>query len=310
MTQGSWPSPNHGSPARAVTDAEYPHLAPWASDGVFQSASDVVYGNSSGREVHVRAGKCGIVKGHAWTSGAADFALTIAANSSGSTRTDTVVLRLDRSTWDVTAAVRQGTAGAGPPTLVRDAGDTGLWEIPVADVTVDNGVATIASGKVGARTLFQSGATRPCNVLTDVQATLDDGDMVYEASTGRWIGWTASGGVVLYQDTGFQALTVIGNWIIGSFTPQYRLRNGWVYLRGSVNRKTNTLQSTDTNSPIATIPSAYRPAGTHNYFSGTSALGLLRMQVAYDTGGLAIVDLGSDIPVNRVVYLDTAWIAA
>lgn len=308
MTQASWPSPNHGSPARAVTDAEYPHLAPWAADGVFQSASDVVYGNSSGREVHVRAGKYGLIQGHAWASGTSDFVLAIAANTSGSTRIDTAVLRLDRSTWDVTAVVRQGTPGAGPPMLQRDAGDTGLREIPVADVTVDNGVAVIASSKVVARTLFQSGATRPCNLITDVQATLDDGDMVYEASTGRWIGWTSSGGVVLYQDTGYQTLPIIGNWQAGGFTPQYRLRNGWVYLRGSIARKTETLHTSDTNSPIGTIPAAYRPSGTHNWGSVTSSLSLVRLQLPYDTGALAIVDLNVDIPVGRAVYLDTSWI--
>lgn len=310
MAEASWPSPNHGAPARAVTDAEYPHLAPWAADGVFQSSSDVVYGNSSGREVHVRAGKYGIVQGHAWESGTSEFALTIAANASGSTRTDTVVLRLDRSTWDVNIVVRQGTPGAGPPTLQRDSGDTGLWEIPVADVTVDNVAATIAAGKVYARPLLQSGAIRPCTVITDIQSTLAVGDLVFEASTGRWIGWTTSGASVLAgQDTGYSNLAIIGNWTVGGFTPQIRSRGGWVYLRGSITRTVNTLQSTDTNSPIGTIPAVYRPAGTHNWGQLTSAMGHVRLQVDYATGALAIVDLSSDITVGRAVYLDTAWIA-
>jgi hypothetical protein len=309
MAEASWPSPNHGSPARSVTDTEYVRLAPWNSDGVFASASDVVYANSSGMQVHVRAGKYAIVRGHAWTSGTAEYNLTIAANSSGSTRVDTVVLRLDRSTWDVTAAVRQGTPGSGAPALQRDTGDTGLWEIPLADITVLNGASSIAAGNVTSRTLLQSAGIRPCNAIADIQATLAAGDLVYELTTGRWIAWTGSAGIVLYQDTGYQTLTIIGNWTAGSYTPQCRLRNGWVYLRGSVNRTINTLQSTDTNSPISTIPAAFRPAGTHNFVSCTSAIGLLRLQVAYDTGALAIVDLASDIPVGRVAYLDTGWIA-
>ena len=310
MSEASWPSPDHGTPARAVTDAEYPHLSPWSADGVFQSSSDVVYANSSGLEVHVRAGKYAIVQGHAWSSGSTEFAVSVTANSSGSTRVDTVVLRLDRSTWNVTVSVRQGTPGAGAPALVRNTGDTGLWEIPVADVTVDNGVSVIASGKVSSRPLLQSGAIRPCSVITDIQSTLAVGDLVFEASTGRWIGWTSSGASVLAgQDTGFSNLPISGNWAAGSFTPQIRSRGGWVYLRGSINRTVNTLASSDTNSPIGTIPAAYRPSGTHNWASVTSSMGHVRLQVDYATGALAIVDLSADIPVGRVVYLDTAWIA-
>jgi hypothetical protein len=308
MAESSWPSPNHNS--RSVTDAEYGHLAPWASDGVFQSASDVVYANSSGLQVFVRSGKRGIVQGHAWYSGSSDVALTIAENSAGSTRIDTVVLQLDRSTWDVRAAVRQGTAGAGAPALQRDTGDTGLWEVPLADVTVDSGAASIASGKVYNRPLLQSGGVRACNVITDVQSLLAPGDIVYEASTGRWIGWTSGGGTLLYEDTGYSNLPIIGYWTVGGFQPQIIRRNGWVYLRGSIQRTTNTLQSTDTNSPVGTIPAGYRPTGTHNWSSVTSAMGHVRFQVAYNTGALAIVDLSSDITVGRAVYLDTAWPAA
>ena len=308
MAEASWPSPNHNS--RSVTDAEYGHLAPWNSDGVFQSASDVVYANGSNLQVLVRAGKRAVLQGHAWYSGSSDVALTIAANSSGSTRTDTVVLQLDRSTWDVRAAVRQGTPGAGAPTLQRDTGDTGLWEIPLADVTVDNGAGSIASGKVYTRTLLQSGAVRACSKITDIQALLAPGDIVYEAGSGRWIGWTAGGGTLLYEDTGYSNLPISGYWTVGGFQPQIIRRNGWVYLRGSIARTTNTLQSTDTNSPIGTIPAGYRPTGTHHWASVTSAMGHVRLQVAYDTGALAIVDLSSDITVGRAVYLDTAWPAA
>jgi hypothetical protein len=308
MAESSWPSPTHNS--RSVTDAEYGHLTPWASDGVFQSSSDVVYANSSGLQVFVRSGKRAVLQGHAWYSGSSDVALTIAANSAGSTRTDTLVLRLDRSTWDVRAAVRQGTPGAGAPTLQRDTGDTGLWEIPLADVTVDNGAGSIASGKVYNRPLLQSSAVRACSVITDVQATLAPGDIVFEASSGRWIGWTAAGGTLLFEDTGYSNLPVSGYWAVGGFQPQIIRRNGWVYLRGSITRTTATLQSTDTNSPIGTIPAAYRPTGTHNWPSVTSSMGHVRLQVAFDTGALAIVDLSSDITVGRAVYLDTAWPAA
>lgn len=310
MAEGSWPSPNHGSPARSVTDTEYVRLAPWNSDGIFPSSSDVIYANSSGMQVHVRANKFGLVRGHAWTSGPDEYNLTIGPNTSGSTRIDTGVLRLDRSTWDVNAAVRPGTPGAGAPALQRGTGDTGLFEIPLADITVVNGAASIAAGNVRTRTLLQAGGVRVCNAIGDIQAVLTAGDIVYELTTGRWIGWTGSSGATLHEDTGYQNLTIIGNWQVGGFTPQVRLRNGWVYLRGSIVRKTNTLQSTDTNSPIATIPASYRPAGTHNWATGTSGpVDNIRLQVDAGTGALAVVGTAADIPVGRAVYLDTSWIA-
>jgi hypothetical protein len=291
-----------------VTDAEYPHLAPWASDGVFQSSSDVVYGNSSDREVHVRAGKYGIVQGHAWYSGASDFVLSIGANTSGSTRVDTVVLRLDRSTWDVTAVVRAGTPGAGAPSLQRDSGDTGLWEIPVANVTVDNGAAVIASGKVTARTLFQSAAIRPCTVITDVQSTLDDGDIVYEAQAGRWIGWTAAGGIVLYEDTGWSTIAGVGFWDpTTAYVPKVRRRNGLVYMKGSFVRTDEHLVSGSPASPVANLPAGFAPAEQHIWMAWT-ATGGARAQVTA-TGALQVGDVTDTIPVGNALYVDSTWLA-
>jgi hypothetical protein len=307
MAGVSWPSPTHNS--RSVTDAEYGHIAPWNSDGIFPAATDLVYADSSGMQVHVRANRYGTIQGHAWWSGSSEYSLTVAANSSGLNRVDTVVLRLDRSTWNADLAVRQGTPGAGAPTLVRNVADTGVWEFPVADVSVDNGVASIAGTKVKSRTLLQSGAIRPCNSIADIQAVLNVGDLVYETATGRWMAWTTAGAALLYQDTGYQNLTITGLWSNGGFAPQLRLVNGVVYLRGSITRTTGTLQSTDTNSPIATIPAAFRPAGSHNWAAVTSVMGHVRLQVDFASGLLAIVDLSADITVGRVVYLDTTWLA-
>jgi hypothetical protein len=292
-----------------VTDTEYGHLAPWNSDGVFQSPTDVVYANSSGREVHVRAGKTAIVQGHAWQSGTAEINLTIGANTSGSTRVDTVVLRLDRSTWDVTVAVRAGTPGAGASTLQRDTGDTGLWEIPLADVTVDNGAASIAAGKVTARPLMQSGAVRACSKITDVQATLAVGDLVYEAPTGRWIGWTASGGVLLFEDTGWISLSPSNSfWRAGSLANKVRRRNGVAYLSGAWVRNSGSF-SGSSPSPLASLPAGFAPGLQYHSWMGWTATGGARVQVGTD-GVLSIIDVTSTLPSGNAVYVDTSWLVA
>lgn len=308
MAEASWPSPSHGSPARAVTDAEYPHLASWASDGVFASGSDVVYGNSSGMQVHVRANKYGIVRGHAWSSGTSEYNLTIGSNSSGSTRIDTVVLRLDRSTWNVTAAVRAGTPGGGAPALQRDTGDTGLWEIPLADVTVINGAASISAGNVKSRPLLQAGGARACTLLSDVQSTLTAGAIVWESSTGRWIGWNGSAGIVFYEDTGWIAATPdVTYWTVGAFPLGVRRIDGVVHLRGSVQRHISKLAITDSYSHIMTLQAGFRPANSHLYTVWVEG-GIIAQARIYPSGDVALTDHAIDgISVNHSVYLDTTY---
>lgn len=310
MAEASWPSPNHGSPARAVTDTEYVRLAPWNSDGVFQSASPVVYANSSGMLVRVRANQYGIVRGHAWTSGNAEYSLNIANNTSGKTRTDSVVLRLDRSTWDVTAAIRQGTPGAGAPALQRDTGDTGLWEIRVADVAVPNGAASIAAGTVTTRTLYQSGGVRACSRITDIQDMLAAGDMAYETTTGRWIGWTGSSGVVLYQDTGWQTVNVASSkFTTGGFPMRARAVNGVAYVKGNaLVDGTVSIQAGSSEPKVAQLPTGLAPAADHIWLApiGQSAAGRMRL---YTSGLITItaMPVGS-LSEGQGVYLDTTYL--
>lgn len=153
MAQSSWPSP---AASRVVTDLQYEHLvAPQYTDGLIGDPSDAVLVSASGSamQVSLAASRYAQVRGHGWTSGATAVTLTIGANSSGNTRIDLVVLGLDRSTWNVTAYVKPGTPASTPvaPALQTDTGDTGIYEIPLAEVTVLNGAAVIASDKVKTR---------------------------------------------------------------------------------------------------------------------------------------------------------------
>ncbi len=154
MSDDSWPSPAHSS--GAVTTAEYEQkFAPVLPEGIVGLHSDTaaVYGDSSGRQVKVRANRWGMVRGFEWYSGTVDFTVAIAANSSGSTRIDRIVLRIDRGdNFKVRVAVRQGTAGAGLPALVQNVGssylNSGTYEIALAHVTVVNGASSISASDV------------------------------------------------------------------------------------------------------------------------------------------------------------------
>lgn len=142
------------SGSRSVADQEYEVLSSgFAADGVLGqwTNSTPVFGDSSGRQVKIRANFFALVGGHYYSSGTSDTIRSISANASGSTRIDLVVLGLNRSTLAVTSYIKNGTPGAGaPPALQRDARGltTGIWEIPIAQVTVVNGAATIAVGDV------------------------------------------------------------------------------------------------------------------------------------------------------------------
>jgi hypothetical protein len=76
----------------------------------------------------------------------ANVDVSIGANSSGSTRIDVVVLRLNRSLNTLVLGVVAGTPGAGAPALTQVAG--GNWEFPIANITVANGAASITGGNI------------------------------------------------------------------------------------------------------------------------------------------------------------------
>lgn len=147
MAESSWPSVAGG---RVVDDVQYEQMAVgYAADGVIGATTDstVVYADSSGMQVKIRPNKTGLVRGRTWFSGATEFTKAIAANVSGSTRIDRVVLRLDRATWAVTVQVKQGTPGSGAPALTQVAtgSSSGTYEVPLATVTITSGASSITA---------------------------------------------------------------------------------------------------------------------------------------------------------------------
>lgn len=167
MAETSWPT---------IAGGLYTNAAQWeqltsgfTADGVIGAPTDtaVVYGDSTaGRIVKIRANKLALVRGNGWSSGTSEFTKSIAANSSGSTRIDLVVLRYVRSSRTITVQVKTGTPGAGAPTLTQEAIGTGTdtWEIGLAQVTVANGVSVIAASAVTSVAKFVrvgGAATRP-----------------------------------------------------------------------------------------------------------------------------------------------------
>lgn len=71
---------------------------------------------------------------------------TIDDNTSGSTRYDRIVLRMDWANEEIRIAVLKGTPGGGIPALTETAGVT--WEISLASIELANGFSTISDSDI------------------------------------------------------------------------------------------------------------------------------------------------------------------
>lgn len=136
---------------RDHTEAEFAEvLGDFLMDGVIRNRDAQAQGMLAvtapgGMTVNVAVGRA-MVQGF-WYKNTATKGLAIAANASGSTRIDRVVLHLDRTANTIIAQIKQGTPGTGVGlALTRVIG--GDYEICIAEVTVANGAATIIAGNL------------------------------------------------------------------------------------------------------------------------------------------------------------------
>lgn len=103
----------------------------------------VVESTPNGKSVAVQPGKI-VIHGRLMVTDA-DETLTIADNTSGNPRIDTIVAECDWAAQTITLKVVQGTPGASPtpPTLTQNAGV--LWQEPLAQVSVADAFSTITN---------------------------------------------------------------------------------------------------------------------------------------------------------------------
>lgn len=196
-TPQSWPF-HDGTTGTPVLEDQWSIMARhWAATGVAGHPNDTslqVYANASGREVHVRAGRA-CVRGH-WLDLDAQTDLAVAANTSGSLRYDLVVARLNPSANAVALAVIQGVPGGLlPPTPTRT--DTGIYDLPLAMVSVANGAAVINTPDVADLREYTSVPIQPCLSGRLPAYPTVIGQRAYEVDTGIDRVWNGAGWVPL-----------------------------------------------------------------------------------------------------------------
>lgn len=138
--------PFDSGPGASVTEAGWremmKHVNGTASGVIRGNGNDFsVFADSTGMQVKVNTGEAW-VRGHYGKSTALKT-LPIAANATGATRIDRVVLRADFVNDRIEVDVLTGTASA--PTATQN---TSIWETSLALVSVANGAVTIAAGNV------------------------------------------------------------------------------------------------------------------------------------------------------------------
>jgi hypothetical protein len=304
VAEDSWQSPNHSS--GAVSDIELEQLYfPFTANGVIGSPADtsVAFGDSSGLNVKIRSGKHASIRGFHWYSGASDVTKTIGSNSSGSTRTDLLVLRLDRSTWDVRAAVVAGTPGSGAPAATQQTGTTGVWELPIATVTVANGAATITAGNVHPVNWYCGPQSVVCTSTTRPDPTA--GLVIYETDTGREYIGNGSSFVNSITDSGWVSVPAISGW---SSNCKVRNLNGQATITGSFTRTGSNIAA-NSQWQMGTIPSAYRPGGSQEIRVAMVRNGGVAISgwLGAGSGIVVVQEFGSAISTNNVVYLGASY---
>lgn len=170
----------------------------------------------------------------------ADVTLAIAANSSGNTRIDTIILRKTWATQTIRLVVLQGTPAGSPVPPALTQSDTVQWEIPLADITVVNGFTVINASDIRQRKIYLSAEMEMVRVLNNSGGALDHGDVVvWDTTTNQAVTTSTTRAVATV------AGVVMGRIANGAYGYILRKGKGYVYVNGAVaTRGNNLMQST------------------------------------------------------------------
>ncbi|MFC4146620.1 hypothetical protein ACFO0M_10165 [Micromonospora mangrovi] len=254
MAETSYPNPG-------VTELQHERLLGRAlPSGLLGHPDDqaLVYADNTGtREIRIRASRQGVVEGYGWANDAAVITKTLAANTSGSTRVDLVVLRLNRSTWSVTVQIVQGTPGAGAPAATRNpsTGSGTTYEIELATVTVANNVTTLAGSTVTDKAWYLN---EDGQILceSDRRPPHHPGRSAFEVDTGRWILSDGTNWRNAVDDSGVLAVPLLTGF---SATENNLQRRGGVCVLNLKVQRTNAAFPAGAITKVANVPSGFAP---------------------------------------------------
>jgi hypothetical protein len=302
----SFPTTGGGS----VVDANYEALIGTSvPSGLIGNSglTDLVYGDSSGRQVKVRPNRSAIVRGYRWQTDGAGITRSITANTSGQPRIDLAVLRLNRADWTVTFQVIAGTPAASPvaPSPTQSEGPSGVWELPLAYVAVANQAATILAANVTSRAPYQNsfqyeGAALPPSTMNP--------RTFYDESKARMFDKIGADWRITGEFTDPLTAAASSGWT--AQTIRLQRVNGFVWFYLQVARAGGNI-GPETQSVIYNLPAAYRPAMTADfglvaYYGGTGSV--MRCYVDVSTGTVYLQDYKVQVTTGNVLTVHpTCW---
>lgn len=317
MADDSWPGPNHNS--RAVTSAELDLLlSAYVPNGLVGSPADldIIYCDSSGLNVKVRAGRYAIVRGRIWYSGASALTVSLAANGTGSDRYDLIVLRYNRTTYDVRADKVTGTPGSGIPSPVNDAS---YFDFPLGHVLVTPGaVATDGTdAKVTTYYLGSSLFTAESNYAPPVTAF----SLVAESDTGKLKAAINGSWVTLHQDSNWTSRSPSTGFTIpsGGYGVRFRAVGAQAFMHAQVQR-VNALAA-NSRAVFVTFDAQYAPSerlpvalwvaadsGPLTVVSGKVTVPSVRVNAAIQANGTITMDAHPALDAGALVMMPlTSW---
>lgn len=154
------------------------------------AAGDMAVSPGTGRQISVATGAL-VIDGHVYRCTSAT-AISIDANSSGSTRYDRVIVRFTRegqaTEGACVLAILKGTPGAGDAPALTKSSST--FEVSLGKVRVVDSAASFVSGDITderyATSLKQAYVPTNPNAFADATAAYQAGDTFYIDSAGKW----------------------------------------------------------------------------------------------------------------------------
>jgi hypothetical protein len=315
VAETSYPAAGGGG----VTDRRYEELMADALGtgrlATFPSSTtlsqSIVYADSTGRQVKVRANQAAIVRGFRWETDGAGLVQPIEANTSGQPRIDLAVLRLNRETWTVSFRIVKGVAAATPiaPASTQKYGATDVWEWPVATIRVTSSTAS------GLPSIGASDVTALDHHLAQPPMTGNSGRRSPAAWGAVWTDYDTTKTLVghggmwhLVGENGARTrIAPATGWAAPGMIFGQR-RNGHVTLDCALLTYTGTNRAAGTDVTVCTVPAPFRPAGDVIILGYLNGANLVRLYFDTSAGRLFLNNYAVVLEKNTSVsFPPTSW---
>lgn len=316
MALDSFPNTAHNN--REISLAENEQLWAGTPSGLIgYTGVTPAYGDSTGRQVKVRALTAGRIRGTKFND-TAGTTVAMTTNTSGSPRVDLLVARLDRpaapDAYIVTYVVIAGVPAASPvapqPVRTESLDGSGTWDIPIAEIRVANGYTTVAASDVTNRAWWISPSG--FHGFDAAKPPAEGGALFRANDTGiTYLGTPGGSWQRLYYNTGWQALTIsVSGWSALTF---HFARSGDLVVMTARLQRTGSDLDASADSTFGTLDTTFRPGMTiwdsyhcsktpHSAHCYVTAAGTITFAGTSTTG--------QEIKTDAILYANMTWLAA